>query len=342
MEKQGFLSEFYRRVDGLYSRGVLPVYFKAPIFCLWEITDRCNLSCVHCFYNANQRSDSELSTAEALKVIEQLSAMGVFEVYLIGGEPLLRDDWRLLVKSLRDNNIQVGIISNGTMIDRGTAAQLSELKVKWVQVSIDGASAKVHDSVRGVRGAWEKSLEAVRCLKTAGVRTYVSFVPTKLNFRDVKSVIGICVDLGLDYFLTDMLVLTGRAALNYDKIGLTAGEYAEFFALLEEAAGVYADKIVINAPTKEKETVQVYVKSRASLPNFWCIITPKGMCRLDLLVSYTYGDLRKQSLQDIWDKFIRDGWQRPEVEKFIDSLSLMSDFVKSSYLPYVSEEVHYE
>jgi AdoMet-dependent heme synthase len=341
MEKLNFLSEFSRRIDGFYQKGILPAYFKSPIFCLWEVTDKCNLSCVHCFYNANSKKAAELTTDEALNVIGQLSALGVFEVYLIGGEPLLRDDWRVLVKSLRDHRMQVGIISNGTLIDRETARDLARLKVKWVQVSIDGASASTHDAVRGIPGAWDKSVNAIRFLKAENIRTYVSFVPTKINFRDVKNAVGLCVDMGLDYFLTDMLVLTGRAALNYDKIGLDARGYSEFFELLEDAAKTYGDKITINAPTKEKETLQVYVKSRAAIPNFWCIINPRGACRLDILVPYTYGDLRTQSLKSIWDNFLKFGWKRPEVVQFIESLRLMSDLAKAAQLPYVSEDVHY-
>lgn len=341
MEKLNFLAEFSRKISTFYEKGILPAHFKAPIFCLWEITEKCNLSCVHCFYNANRHLENELTTEESLNVIKQLSAMGVFEVYLIGGEPLLRKDWPVLVKNLRDNRIQVGIISNGTLIDKETAGELSKLKVKWVQVSIDGASPEVHDKVRGLPEAWKKSIESIRYLKEENIRTYVSFVPTKINFRDVKNVVGLCVEMGLDYFLTDMLVLTGRAAINFDEVGLSSGEYSEFFTLLEEAADKYGEKIIINAPTKEKETLQVYVKSRASIPNYWCIITPRGNCRLDILIPFTYGNLREQSLQSIWDNFLQDGWKRPEVVNFINNLSLMSDLIKAPHLPYVSEDIHH-
>lgn len=342
MENLNFLSELSRRVDNFYQKGVLPAYFKAPVFCLWELTTRCDLSCVHCFYNANRKVGNELTTDEALNIIEQLGKMRVFEVYLIGGEPLLRKDWSILVEKLRENKIQVGIITNGVQLNRDVARELAKLRVKWVQVSIDGSTPQIHDKIRGLEGAWEKSISAIQYLKEENVRTYVSFVPSKINYRDIGNVIKLCTEMGLEYFLTDMLVLTGRAALNVDKIGLDAQEYAEFFALLEEAAETYGEKIIINAPTKEKETVAVYTKARAAIPNLWCIITPEGFCRLDILIALTYGNLRKQSLQYIWDNFIRDGWSRPEIVEFVDTLNLMTDLVKSPYLPYVSEDIHYE
>lgn len=341
MEKISFLAQFRRRIDGLYKDGILPKYFKAPVFVLWELTNNCNLSCIHCYYNANHKEKrQELTTSQAFGIIDQLAELKVFEAYLTGGEALLRPDWPELIKRLREKKIQVGIISNGTQIDKAAAKILASLKVKWVQISIDGASPEVHDKVRGLAGGWEKSVAAIRYLRENNIRTHVSFVPTKINFRDVKKVIALCVEMGLEYFVTDMLVLTGRAALNFDNVKLNAEEYTEFFSLLEEAAKVYTDKLMIIAPSREKETIKTYVKTRSAAPNIWCIITPEGSCRLDLLLPFTYGDLKKQSIAHVWDNFLKQGWNRPEVVEFIDKLNMMSDLVNNQIIPYVSSDIH--
>lgn len=342
MENFSFVDQFQNRIDRLRGEGILPKYFKAPIFALWELTDKCNLSCVHCYYNSNRKDlQNELSTKQALDLIKQFAKMRVFEVYLTGGEALLREDWPLLIENLRKNNIQVGMITNGTRIDSRTAKQLADFKVKWVQISIDGAGPDTHDEVRGLAGGWEKSINAIRYLRRNNVRTHVSFVPTRINYRDVKKVVALCVEMGLEYFVTDMLVLTGRAVRNFDAINLTKDEYSEFYDLVEEAAADYSGKITIIAPSRrEKETLKTYVKTRSAAPNIWCIITPQGSCRLDLLLPFTYGDLRKQSLQHIWDNFLRLGWERPEVNDFINSLNKMSDLAKNKVVPYVSDNIH--
>lgn len=341
MEKASFVSQFQERIDRLYQDKILPEYFRAPIFVLWELTDRCNLSCVHCYYNSNRKAESEeLSTRQAFAIIDQLSEMKVFEAYLSGGEAMLREDWPLLIRRLRENNIQVGIISNGTRIDEKAAKELAGLKVKWVQISIDGATPEVHDKVRGLAGGWQKSVDAIRYLRQNNIRTHVSFVPTRINFRDLKEVIGLCVKMGLDYFVTDMLVLTGRAALNFDNVKLGPDDYTEFYALLEEAAKTYRDKITIIAPSREKETLKTYVKTRSATPNIWCIITPQGTCRLDLLLPFTYGDLKTQKLERVWNDFLKEGWKRPEVIEFMESLNMMSDLVNSQNIPYVASDIH--
>ena len=92
MENLSFVTQFQNRIDRLRQDGILPKYFKAPIFALWELTDKCNLSCIHCYYNSNRKdTQNELSTKEALALIKQFSKMRVFEVYLTGGEALLRE-----------------------------------------------------------------------------------------------------------------------------------------------------------------------------------------------------------------------------------------------------------
>lgn len=342
MEKTGFAAQFQKRINRLYQDRILPRYFRSPVFVLWELTDKCNLSCIHCYYNSNRRFDSELTTKQALNIIEQLAKLKVFEVYLTGGEALLRDDWPILIGRLREKNIQVGIITNGTQIDRHVAKKLARFKIKWVQISIDGSSPEVHDKIRGLAGGWQKSIDAISYLRENNVRTHVSFVPTSLNFSDVKNVIALCAKMGLEYFVTDMLVLTGRAALNFDHVKLNPKEYDEFFSLLEEAASLYRDKLTIIAPSREKETLKTYVKTRSAAPNIWCIITPQGACRLDLLLPFTYGDLKTQQIEFVWNNFLKEGWNRPEVVEFINTLNRMSDLVNSQTIPYVSEDIHYQ
>lgn len=340
LSNTSFVVQFQERIDRLRHDGILPRYFRAPIFVLWELTGRCNLKCIHCYYNSNRHVDGELTTPQALGLIEQMAKLRVFEVYLTGGEALMREDWPLLIETLRRAKIQVGLITNGTFIDAAAAKKLADMGVKWVQISLDGASAPVHDRVRGVAGGWQASVDAIRLLKERGIRTHVSFVPTRINFRDVNRVIALCVEMGLPYFVTDLLVLTGRAALNSGDVTLSHAEYDEFYGLLEEAAAAYAGKLTIIAPSREKETLKTYVRTRSATPNIWCIVTPQGACRLDLLLPYTFGDLKTQTLEWVWSSFLREGWERPEVAEFINSLTTMSDLVANPMIPYVARDIH--
>lgn len=339
---QSFVEQFSQRIDALNQKEVLPRYFKAPIFGLWELTNKCNLSCVHCYYNANSKEAKELSTAEALNIADELGKLGVFEVYISGGEPLLCNDWDQIIAKLREYDIQIGMITNGTYIDEAAAEKIARLKVKWVQISIDGSKAEIHDKARGLAGSWEKSIAAIKHLKKRGVRVHVSFVPSSVNYFDVGNVIELCASLGLDYFVTDMLVLTGKAALNFSSVTLGEKEYKEFFSALDKAAKKFSDKMRIIAPSPEKQVLKTYLSVRSATPNIWCIITPQGALRLDLLLPFTYGNLRKQTIKEIWQEYLKEGWQRPEVRSFAQKYDQMKDLIEERTIPYVTDDIHYE
>lgn len=343
MSEPTFTNSFTQRIETLNKKEILPKYFKAPIFGLWELTNKCNLSCVHCYYNANSKSSTEeFSTSEALEIARQLGELGVFEVYLTGGEALLRDDWAQIVSKLREYDTQIGIITNGTKVDEAAAKEIARLKVKWVQISIDGSKAEIHEKARGLAGSWEKSIAAVKYLKSNGVRVHVSFVPSSVNYFDVGNVIRLCAEMDLEYFVTDMLVLTGRAALNSASIALSDKQYTEFFKSLDESAKKYSDKMTIIAPSPEKQVLKTYLSVRSAAPNIWCIITPEAALRLDLLLPFTYGNLRKQSIKQIWDEYLKEGWNRPEVISFIKKYEQMKDLIAERTIPYVTEDIHYE
>lgn len=342
MSEPAFTSSFTRRIEALNKKEILPEYFKAPIFGLWELTNKCNLSCGHCYYNANSKtSNAEFSAGEALGIARQLGEMGVFEVYLTGGEALLRDDWPQIIAKLREYDIQVGIITNGTKVDEAAAEKIAQLKVKWVQISIDGSMPEIHEKARGLAGSWEKSVAAVKYLKDRGVRVHVSFVPSSVNYFDVGNVIKLCAEMGLEYFVTDMLVLTGRAALNFSSVTLNDKQYAEFFKSLDQAAEKFSGQMTIIAPSPEKQVLKTYLSVRSAAPNIWCIITPEATLRLDLLLPFTYGDLRKERIKEIWDKYLREGWKRQEVLSFIKKYEQMKDLIAERTIPYVAEDIHY-
>ena len=84
-----------------------------PEIVVWEITFACNMRCIHCGTAAGKRRPDELTTMEALKLIDDLTALGCKHVTLSGGEPLLRDDWRELAAHLKKNGLIVNLITNG-------------------------------------------------------------------------------------------------------------------------------------------------------------------------------------------------------------------------------------
>jgi len=120
---------------------------RFPQHCFWEITDACNLRCIHCEADAGKRSPDELSTDEALALADELVAIGCKSVNITGGEPFLRKDWDRIARHLADQGVNVTMITNGLPVDDACIERMLEVGVKAVSVSLDG-DREVHDTIR--------------------------------------------------------------------------------------------------------------------------------------------------------------------------------------------------
>ena len=123
---------------------------EAPICLTWEITYACNLACIHCLSSSGRRDPRELSTAEAMGVIDEMAALKVFYVNIGGGEPLIRPDFFDIVDYAVDSGVGVKFSTNGTRLDKARAETLAGSDYVDIQISLDGADAATNDAVRGV------------------------------------------------------------------------------------------------------------------------------------------------------------------------------------------------
>ena len=108
----------------------------------WNLTDRCNLACTHCYSSSGPGRDTskELSTAEALALIDDFSVMGVPLILFSGGEPLLRDDIWELACHARKKGIKMALSTNGTLITEDIARKIKESGIEYAGISLDGAT----------------------------------------------------------------------------------------------------------------------------------------------------------------------------------------------------------
>ncbi|NLA38445.1 MAG: radical SAM protein, partial [Methanomicrobiales archaeon] len=143
---------------------------RGPRIISWNVTARCNLACAHCYIDAGG-SDSigDLSTAEGMTLIDQISAVGRPILVLSGGEPLLRPDIFDLARYAAGRGLRVAMGTSGVMITDAVAEQIRDAGIRKVAVSVDSTDPGVHDAFRGVNGAWERAVNGIRALRRAGV-----------------------------------------------------------------------------------------------------------------------------------------------------------------------------
>ncbi|HOO57276.1 MAG TPA: radical SAM protein [bacterium] len=168
-----------------------------PLSAHYELTYRCNLACKHCYLKG--ADCPEKSTEDILGALETLAGAGVIFLTLTGGEPLIREDFFDIASHARKLNFALRIFTNGTLIDNTAADMLAGLNPFEIGISIYGAGSQTHDSITGVQGSFEKSLNAVSAISSRGIRTTVKSVLMKQNFDEYEEMIELAGSLGASY-----------------------------------------------------------------------------------------------------------------------------------------------
>jgi 12,18-didecarboxysiroheme deacetylase len=184
---------------------------KKPVV-VWNCTRRCNLKCVHCYaHSANVKYTGELTTDEGYALLEDLAQFGCPVVLFSGGEPLMREDLRLLARRARELGLRAVISTNGTLIDAPMAAELREIGLSYVGVSLDGMRA-TNDKFRGQEGAFDLALAGIRnCIKE-GVKVGLRFTINKRNAADVGEIFDLLRDENIPRACFYHLVYAGRGS----------------------------------------------------------------------------------------------------------------------------------
>lgn len=197
-------------LKGIAEFGVRkPFVPGAPFQVVWDITYACNLKCRHCYATAGKALEDELTTEEALDTIDKLAKLGVTIIAFSGGEPLVRKDIFQLTSYAADKGIYVAIATNGTLISEEMAKRMKESGVRYLQISLDGLR-DTHDSFRGIRGCFDRTVEGIKNAVKHGFFINVSMTVTKLNYDEVPAVIELCEKLGVDWFMHYNFIPTGR------------------------------------------------------------------------------------------------------------------------------------
>jgi radical SAM protein with 4Fe4S-binding SPASM domain len=158
---------------------------SGPEQVVWELTLKCNLRCIHCGSSAGNPRSNELSTTEALQLCHDLSEILSEKVCFMGGEPFLRKEWDVLGKEVVDLGMKLLIISNGFLVNSNVISKLVHLQPYGFSLSLDGATAQTHDSIRGVPGSFGKVMESISLARDANLPTAVITTVNTMNFAEL-------------------------------------------------------------------------------------------------------------------------------------------------------------
>ena len=206
---------------------------ERPFLAIWEVTQACDLACVHCRASAQpDRHPMELSTAEGKHLIEQIAALQVPVFVLTGGDPIKRPDLFELIGHARKMGVRVSLTPSATpLLTREIVFRLKEAGLARLAVSMDGASATTHDAFRGFSGSFARTLDAVRWANEAGLPVQINTTFSRRNIGEIDAIVALMESLRITLWSVFFLVPTGRGKL----IDLLSGEeFEDVFARLHK------------------------------------------------------------------------------------------------------------
>lgn len=153
---------------------------------VWELTLRCNAHCVHCGSSAGKDRKDNLTALEIFRVCDELAKEGCRQVTLIGGEMFLHPLWREIIKKLHSSGIVPTIVTNAICLDDEKLEFLAENGMATIGISLDGATPKVHDSIRCVPGLYDKIFSLSDSFYKTKIPCVAITTVTKCNILELK------------------------------------------------------------------------------------------------------------------------------------------------------------
>ncbi len=273
-----------------------------PLSVHFDLTYRCNERCVHCYLDHDDHG--EMTTAEITGVLTQLADAGVFFLSLSGGEVLLRRDFFEIVEHARKLLFNVKVKTNATMIHEKEAARLRELGVEQIQISVYSHRPEVHDAITKLPGSLDRTIRAIRFLKSQGLKVSISNVLMGGNFSDQQGVINLAKELGVAYNLDPTITPKMDGDTSILTLRIASSELKQIFHNQELVGNV--EEFCAPPPPPGEDVMNGFPCSAGHTA---CYISPYGDVFPCVQFPLPSGNVRRQKFLDIW----RDSPQLKEV-----------------------------
>ncbi len=184
-----------------------------PLLVIWELTQACDLACVHCRACAvAERHPLELTTEEGKRLLESVQQMGTQLVVLTGGDPVKRPDLVELVAHGTRLGLTMTVTPSGTeLMTRNILAELKDAGLARVAVSIDGADPATHDAFRRVNGSFAHSMRILNDARELGIERQLNTTLAPHNYRTLETMSKLAVEAAVALWSVFVVVPTGRA-----------------------------------------------------------------------------------------------------------------------------------
>ena len=287
---------------------------------IWNFTNRCNLSCLHCYSKATLDSTDTLTTEDIMATLPKLKENGVKFLIFSGGEPLTRKDIYLIAQRCRELGIVTYLSTNGLYVKHSNAKQILDT-FNYIGISIDG-SEEVHDRFRGLKGSFRASMEAVDLLNSYNLtKVGIRFTITKDTYDDLEFIFELAEKHNIPKVYISHLVYSGRGLENLE-MDLTKEQRITAVNYILDKAFEYHESgrdIEIVTGNMEMDSILFYNRFVEKYPQHatemkkrliaWggnsagrklLNIDSEGNVKPDPFFPFTIGNILKEDFSDIW------------------------------------------
>ena len=249
----------------------------APLYVAWQVTNECNLACLHCIEESGpgKAFRDELDEEQIFNILKKFMDHQIPYV-VFGGEPMVHPLFFKMVEYVCSRDGELKIETNGHFLTPDNCARLKELGVKAVQVSLDGATRPTFNRMR-VRGEFNVAVDGVRNLHAAGVPIEINYSPTCFNVHEIGTAIDLAHELGAYSFYTGRTMYTGNAVKAWHKLALTEEQYVEFFETLHRKTEEYRGRMRVHF---HEMGLLEELRYRVHHPAALLIVLPNGLVKL--------------------------------------------------------------
>ncbi|MDU4277893.1 hypothetical protein B9N56_06755 [Finegoldia magna] len=310
---------------------------NGPESIMLDITQRCNLHCKHCYNCSHSKFSDDLSDEDMIEVVKQIIEVNPQSVCICGGEPTVRFDLCLKVaEMLTENDILVNMVTNGYKSDIKSLERLYKSGINSIQVSLDSYNPDIMNKFRESPIAYKNAVNAIYNILSLNNMPSVTFIPTKMNYKEMPLVGEFLYDLGVNELRYMPFIAIGRGRSNIDKLKLSPEENQELFWLLKsKSKELKGFKFDYGDPV---EHIYLFRNNKEAFnPSYE--IKSNGDISLTCYLPYIYGNVLKTNLKELWKNGLDNIWKVGYFHDIVSRMNTVEDFEKQKIIPYTNNDI---
>jgi radical SAM protein with 4Fe4S-binding SPASM domain len=278
---------------------------RLPLWVSWEITQHCNLKCRHCRVDQTSDVHGELDDGEVRRLLDELIALGIYQIAFSGGEPFLYPGLMGILGECAAGGMNFTLTSNGWLVTDSICEELAQMNgLQTFQISLDSSTPVFHDWLRGVPGTWDAATAAIKRGVAHGLRVGVVMTVTRLNVDDGPAMLRLARELGVNVIGARRFFPTGRGARHEAELSVSPQAYRRHLEFLveEAAAGRGPTAINIEEPLMAAVSDRPGMAASGTCPaaTVYGAVTARGDVRACIFLPVSLGNVRQRTFEEIW------------------------------------------